>query len=113
MSDVWKVPAIYITENGCAYPDRPDASNEIWDTARVMYLQQHLAAAHRAISEGVPIEGYFAWSLMDNFEWAFGYTRRFGLCYVNYETQERIPKLSAKFYRDVIERNAVGGKLPG
>ena len=112
VSDVWKVPAIYITENGCAYPDRPDASNEIWDTARVMYLQQHLVAAHRAISEGVPIEGYFAWSLMDNFEWAFGYTRRFGLCYVNYETQERIPKLSAKFYRDIILRNAIGGKLP-
>ncbi len=112
VSETWNVPAIYITENGCAHPDRPDSSNEVWDTARVMYLQQHLIAGHRAISEGVPLKGYFLWSLMDNFEWAMGYTRRFGIHYVNYSTQERVPKLSAKFYRDVIRRNAVGGPLP-
>ena len=108
-SEIWNVPAIYITENGCASPDRPDSQGEIWDTARVMYLQQHLIALHRAVSEGYPVHGYFCWSLMDNFEWAFGYTRRFGLYYVNYQTLERIPKLSAGFYRDVIRRNAVGG----
>jgi beta-glucosidase len=108
VSELWKVPTIYITENGCANSDRPDAENEIWDTARMMYLQQHFIAAHRAVAEGYPLKGYFLWSLMDNFEWAFGYTKRFGLCYVNYETMERIPKLSAKFYSDVIRRNAVG-----
>jgi len=112
VAETWKVPAIYVTESGCANGDRPDSANEIWDTARVMYLQQHLIAGHRAISEGYPLKGYFVWSLTDNFEWAFGYTRRFGIHYVNYETQERTPKLSAKFYGDVIRRNAVGGPLP-
>jgi len=112
VAETWKPTAIYITENGCAHPDRPDSGNEIWDTARVMYLQQHLVAAHRAVAEGYPLQGYFLWSLMDNFEWAFGYTRRFGIHYVNYETMERTPKLSAKFYADVIRRNAVGGPLP-
>jgi len=109
ITEAWNAPAIYITENGCANLDRPDAGNEIWDTARVMYLQQHFIAAHRAVAEGYPLKGYFLWSLMDNFEWAFGYTRRFGICYVNYGTLERIPKLSAKFYSDVIRRNAIGG----
>jgi beta-glucosidase len=112
VAEAWRVPAIYITENGCANPDRPDASNEIWDTARVMYLEQHLIAAHRAVAEGYPLKGYFLWSLMDNFEWACGYTKRFGIHYVNYDTLERTPKLSAKFYGDVIRRNAVGGPLP-
>lgn len=112
VAELWKVRAIYVTENGCAHPDRPDAQGEIWDTARVMYLQQHLVAAHRAVAEGYPLRGYFFWSLLDNFEWAFGYTKRFGLHYVNYETLERTPKLSAKFYADVIRRNAVGGPLP-
>jgi beta-glucosidase len=74
-----------------------------------MYLQQHLIHAHRAIGEGYPLKGYFLWSLMDNFEWAYGYTRRFGIHYTNYETQQRTPKLSAKFYADVIRRDAVGG----
>lgn len=106
--ELWRVPALYITENGCANPDRPDEDGRIWDTARVMYLQSHLAALHRAIEDGVPVRGYFAWSLMDNFEWAFGYTRRFGLCYVNYTTYERTPKLSANFYAEVIRRNALG-----
>ncbi|HEY7088082.1 MAG TPA: GH1 family beta-glucosidase [Tepidisphaeraceae bacterium] len=109
VSELWRVPAIYITENGCAYPDRPDKSDQILDTARVMYLQQHLIHAHRAVAEGYPLKGYFLWSLLDNFEWAYGYTKRFGIHYVNYQTLERTPKLSAKFYAAVIKRNAVGG----
>ncbi|WP_428937033.1 GH1 family beta-glucosidase [Fontivita pretiosa] len=109
LSEIWNVREIYITENGCAYPDRPNEHNEILDTARVMYLQQHLIHAHRAVAEGIPLKGYFLWSLLDNFEWACGYTRRFGICYVNYETFARTPKLSAQFYADVIRRNAVGG----
>jgi len=112
VAELWKTKAVYITENGCANPDRPDAQGEIRDSVRMMFLQQHLIAAHRATAEGYPLTGYFHWSLLDNFEWAFGYTRRFGLCYVNFETLERTPKLSAKFYRDIIRRNAVGGPLP-
>ena len=106
--DTWNVPEVYITENGCAYPDSPDSGREILDTARVMYLEQHLIHAHRATAEGYPLKGYFLWSLLDNFEWAYGYTKRFGVNYVDYETLERIPKLSAKFYSGVIRRNAVG-----
>lgn len=95
VAELWKVKSIFITENGCGYPDVPDAENKIWDTARVMYLQQHLIGAYRAVHEGYALKGYFLWSLMDNFEWACGYTKRFGLHYVNYQTMERIPKLSA------------------
>jgi len=72
-----------------------------------MYLRNHFIAAHRAVSEGWPLKGYFVWSLMDNFEWCWGYTKRFGIVYVNYTTLERTPKLSAKFYREVIAKNAV------
>ncbi len=108
VAELWKVKSIFITENGCAYPDVPDADNKIWDTARVMYLQQHLIGAHRAVSEGYGLKGYFLWSLMDNFEWACGYTKRFGLHYVNYDTMERLPKLSAEFYSHIIRRNALG-----
>ena len=110
ISELWKVPAIYITENGCANPDRPDARGEILDIARVMYLEQHLIHAHRAVEEGYPLKGYFLWSLMDNFEWAFGYTKRFGIYYVNFQTMERTAKLSATFYAQVIRDNAIGGR---
>jgi beta-glucosidase len=110
VSELWKAPAIYITENGCANPDRPTEKNEVMDLGRMMFLQNHLIQVHRAVSEGYPLKGYFLWSFLDNFEWAYGYTKRFGICYTNYETMERIPKLSAKFYSDVIRRNAVGGE---
>ena len=109
LSEVYGVKAVYVTENGAANPDRPDDRGEVLDTARAMYLQQHLIHAARATAEGYPLKGYFVWSLLDNFEWAMGYTRRFGIHYVNYETQQRTPKLSAKFYKNVIARNAVGG----
>jgi beta-glucosidase len=108
-SELWNPRAIFITENGCAYPDRPNEKNEIDDVGRVMFLQNHLVHLQRAAAEGIPVKGYFLWSLLDNFEWAFGYTKRFGICYVNYETLQRIPKLSAKFYSQVIKSNAVGG----
>jgi beta-glucosidase len=98
---------IFVTENGCSYGDGPDASGRIRDSRRVDYLRAHLAAAHRAIEAGVPLAGYFAWSLMDNFEWAYGYRQRFGLVWVDYATQRRIPKDSALWYRDVMAANAV------
>jgi beta-glucosidase len=112
-AELWKLPAIYITENGCPSPDRPDENNEIMDTGRVMFLQQYLIHAHRCAAEGYPLQGYFLWSMMDNFEWTHGYTKRFGIYYTNYRTLERIPKLSAEYYKQVIANNTcVGQAVP-
>lgn len=94
---------LYVTENGCAVRDELDARGErCHDPARVSYLREHLAACRQAIDEGVPLKGYFLWSLIDNFEWAFGYTKRFGIVYCDYVDQRRVPKDSYYFYRDVI-----------
>jgi beta-glucosidase len=98
---------ILVTENGASYGDGPDPSGRVPDAKRVTFLRNHLLSMHRAIEAGVPVEGYFAWSLMDNYEWDHGYTQRFGLTWVDYPTQRRIPKDSAAFYRGVIEANAV------
>jgi beta-glucosidase len=106
VSELWKPKAIYITENGCSSDDVL-TGGRIEDTDRVMFLRNYLTHLHRAASEGYPIKGYFLWSLLDNFEWADGYSKRFGLHYVDYKTQERIPKLSAQWYREVIAKNAV------
>jgi beta-glucosidase len=103
----WKVPAIFITENGTSSSDVPKADGQIADTDRVMYLRNHLANLHRAVAEGYPVKGYFLWSLMDNFEWADGYSKRFGLHYVDFKTLKRTPKLSAEWYKQVIAQNAV------
>lgn len=108
LRDEYGPAAIYITENGAAYSDRPDASARIRDDRRIAFMRAHLVAAHRALEAGVPLRGYFAWSLMDNFEWAHGYAKRFGLYWVDYETQKRIAKDSARWYRGVIHENALG-----
>jgi beta-glucosidase len=105
-------PKIYITENGCAYSDGPDANRRIPDVRRVEFLRAHLMTAHRAVAGGVPLAGYFLWSLMDNFEWAHGYTKRFGVYWVDYATQERIPKQSAFWYRDVSRSGMVNDSMP-
>ena len=102
-------PAYYVTENGAAYPDHVGADGQVFDPRRVAYLRDHFVQAARAIAEGVPLRGYFVWSLMDNFEWAFGYTKRFGLVYADYATQQRTPKASARWYSRVIAENAVEG----
>jgi beta-glucosidase len=107
VAKLWNVKEIYITENGCSSSDVPASDGIVYDTDRVMYLRNYLGQLQRATSEGVPVRGYFLWSLMDNFEWADGYTNRFGLHYVDYDTQKRTPKLSAQFYKEVIARNAV------
>jgi beta-glucosidase len=107
LKEIWGVDNVVIAENGCSADDRMDASGHIYDTDRVMYLRNHFIAAHRAVAEGWPLTGYFLWSLLDNFEWADGYTKRFGIYHVNFETLERTPKLSAEFYREVIARRAV------
>ena len=103
---------IYIAENGAAYDYPVDEEGRIADPKRVTYLHEHLLAAQRAIGEGVPLEGYFHWSLMDNFEWGYGFTKRFGLFGVDFETQERIPKDSAYWYRDVLAANGVDDTVP-
>ena len=104
-AEIWKVKEVYITENGCSSADIPDAAGRVNDTDRVMYLRTHLAEAQRAVSEGWPLRGYFLWSLMDNFEWKYGYEKRFGLYHVDFKTQKRTPKLSAHYYRELIRRN--------
>lgn len=97
---------LYITENGAAYPDRVDADGGIDDPQRAEYLEAHLEAARDAVAEGLPLRGYFIWSLMDNWEWAWGYSRRFGIVHVDYETQKRTPKRSARWVADFL-RDAV------
>jgi beta-glucosidase len=103
---------MYITENGSAFDDPAHAtSGAIDDPLRVSYLREHLRAAHDAIAQGVDLRGYYAWSLLDNFEWAFGYARRFGIVHVDFDTLERTPKASARFYSDVIRSH--GAVLAG
>jgi beta-glucosidase len=100
-------PAYYITENGAAYPDVVDERGWVQDDDRVSYLRHHLAQVGRILDAGIPLRGYFAWSLMDNFEWSYGYTKRFGLVYVDFETGERTPKDSFHWYRELIERRVL------
>jgi beta-glucosidase len=101
----YRPPKMYVTENGASYSDGPDAQGQIKDERRIAYLRGHLAAAHRAIQNGAPLVGYFAWSLLDNFEWAKGYAQRFGLVWVDYDTQQRLPKASACWYQQTITEN--------
>ncbi|MFG2107817.1 GH1 family beta-glucosidase [Micromonospora chersina] len=100
---------LYVTENGSAFVDAV-VDGRVDDPDRLAYFDAHLRAAHAAISAGVPLKGYFAWSLMDNFEWAWGYTKRFGMVYVDYDSQVRIPKSSARWYADVIRRNGLAAQ---
>jgi beta-glucosidase len=99
---------LLITENGAAYPDGPSAeTGEVHDQERIDYLDGHLRACHDAISHGVDLRGYFVWSLLDNFEWSEGYAKRFGIVHVDYTTQSRLPKDSARWYSKVIARNGL------
>jgi beta-glucosidase len=98
---------LYITENGCAAEDYVNPDGEVNDSERVAYLHKHLAAAARAVGDGANLAGYFVWSLLDNFEWAWGYQKRFGIVFVDFGTQRRIPKSSARFYSEVVRANAV------
>jgi beta-glucosidase len=103
---------LFITENGAAFDDKfnrddPDADGRVPDADRIAYLDGHLRAVHEAISRGVDLRGYLVWSLLDNFEWAEGYRKRFGIIYVDYLTQRRVPKDSARWYQEVIRRNGL------
>jgi beta-glucosidase len=105
-TDYGDIP-VAITENGMAVADRPPAGGHVEDRPRIDYLRDHLAQAHRAIQAGVRLESYHLWSFMDNFEWIEGYGQRWGIVYVDYHTQQRTPKASALWYRDVIARNGI------
>jgi beta-glucosidase len=98
---------LLVTENGCAAQDQLTPSSEVIDSDRILYLREHLKSAHRALQEGYPLRGYFVWSLLDNFEWAWGYDRRFGLTYIDYATQTRIPKASFHWYAECVRQNRV------
>jgi beta-galactosidase len=97
-------PVIYITENGCAC-DEPDKESALNDVMRKEFYESYLRESRNAIEQGVDLRGYFAWSLMDNFEWSFGYNRRFGMCHVDYESLERTPKNSALWFSSAISTN--------
>ncbi|NLF52381.1 MAG: beta-glucosidase [Leptolinea sp.] len=102
----YPVKAIYITENGTSVTDGIDADNRVRDSRRIQYLQDYIAATHKAIQHGVPVKGYFLWSLMDNYEWNKGYSRRFGIIFIDYENgQRRIIKDSAHWYSKTIQNN--------
>jgi len=97
---------LYVTENGAAFFDPPTVEgDQLEDPLRVAYLREHVRAIHAALEQGVDLRGYFVWSLLDNFEWALGYSKRFGIVHVDFETQRRTPKASARFYSRVIASN--------
>lgn len=113
-------PNLIVTENGMPAPDPLTPDGQVHDEDRIRYLRDHMAQVHRAIQAGVPVSGYFVWSLLDNFEWVYGYSRRFGLIYVDFDTKERILKDSARWYSQVIKQNGVvfsmnpkSGTFPG
>lgn len=104
----YDTPPIFITENGAAFKDAPAPDGTVADPDRIAFMDAHLRAIHAAITAGVDVRGFFQWSLLDNYEWAYGYTKRFGMVYVDYPTQRRVPKASAHWYADV----AASGQLP-
>jgi beta-glucosidase len=103
-----KIP-LYVTENGAAFYDPPRPEGAVKDPLRLSYLKEHLRAAYRAREQGADLRGYFVWSLLDNFEWAHGYSKRFGIVHVDFETQRRTVKSSGRFYAEVIRTR--GGNL--
>ena len=106
IKDRYDNPRVYVTENGAAFFDPPVATNgRVVDPLRVDYLQGHILAVHEALAKGVNVHGYFAWSLLDNFEWSLGYSKRFGIVHVNFETQQRTLKDSARHYARIIATN--------
>ena len=101
---------LYVTENGAAFADTVNEAGNIEDEDRIRYLHDHVDASRQAIAAGVPLKGYFVWSLLDNFEWSHGYTKRFGIVHVDFATQRRIPKASARFYQTISARGAGSGR---
>jgi beta-glucosidase len=111
VSELWSAEQgakeLYITENGCSSADVLTPDGHVYDSDRIMYLRNYMTQLQRAVAEGVPVKGYFLWSLLDNFEWADGFEKRFGITYVDFQTQKRTPKLSLSYYKEVIRRNGL------
>jgi beta-glucosidase len=107
VQSLWGAKSIFITENGCAAEDALAEDGRVYDSDRVMFLRACLGQLQRATAEGVPVDGYFHWSAQDNLEWNAGFGNRFGLIYVDFDTLERTPKLSAEWFRDAARQNAV------
>jgi beta-glucosidase len=103
----YPLPPLYITENGAAFKDEVSAEGQVHDPRRIAYLREYFTQARQAMDDGIDLRGYFVWSLLDNFEWANGYSKRFGLIHVDYATQQRTLKDSARWYGQVIARNGV------
>ena len=103
----YSIPEIYVTENGAAFSDEVSPDGSIDDPKRLSYIRGHLKMVNKIIQAGAPVKGYFVWSLFDNFEWSYGYTKRFGIVRVDYETQKRTPKSSAKWYGQTIKNNGI------
>ena len=102
LNKAYAPPEIVLTENGAAYPDTVDQDGRVRDVRRIDYLARHVVAASDALRAGVPLTGYYVWSLLDNYEWSFGYTRRFGLVHVDFGSQRRTPKDSAGWYQRLV-----------
>jgi beta-glucosidase len=111
MQSIWGAKSIFITENGCGASDAVAEDGRVYDSDRVMFLRACLGQLQRATSEGVPVDGYFLWSAQDNFEWMDGFGNRFGLIYVDFDTLERTPKLSAEWFREAA-RQVSAGSIP-
>jgi beta-glucosidase len=109
LKETYAPKSLFIAENGASYSDGPDATGAVHDTRRVIYLHDHLVQLARAIEAGIPVEGYFHWSLLDNFEWSEGYSQRFGLVHVDFDSpdKKRTIKDSALYYKQVIAANSV------
>ena len=104
-------PEIYLTENGCAYPDEINSNGEIIDDKRIEYYQKYLSAVKKAIDQGAKVRGYFTWTFMDNFEWALGFEKRFGLVHIDFKSLKRTPKKSFYFYKKLIDFNSIPTKV--
>jgi beta-glucosidase len=107
LNDDYEPGSVVVTENGAAYATAPGPDGSVQDTRRCDYLKAHLRACLAAIDAGVPLHGYFLWSLLDNFEWAFGFAKRFGIVWVDFETQERIIKASGHLYSGIVRDNKI------
>lgn len=112
LRDEYAAPPAYITENGAAYDDVVGPDGSVDDPGRLAFVDAHLRAAHAAIEQGVDVRGYFAWSLLDNFEWAYGYRQRFGIVHVDYDTQVRTPKASARYYAEAARTGQLPAETP-
>ena len=110
LKNLYGDPEIYLTENGCSYTDTINLEGKVLDDKRIEYFKKYISAVKKSIDDGAKVRGYFAWSLMDNFEWALGFEKRFGLIHIDFKSLKRTPKKSYYFYKKLIDLNAIPSK---